>query len=125
VKTTWAAFAVVIVASSAILGWTGLRIYQQAPPIPSEVATPDGKIVVTRDDIQSGPNVWQSMGGMELGSIWGHGSTRFPRGRWSTPHGRVSSPRSASGRRGPRRPTGRTIPSPRAMQSAHPRERRT
>jgi len=30
------------------------------------------------DDIQNGQNVWQAMGGMEMGSIWGPGSYVAP-----------------------------------------------
>lgn len=29
-------------------------------------------------DIPAGQNVWQSMGGMEVGSVWGHGSYVAP-----------------------------------------------
>jgi nitric oxide reductase subunit B len=77
-KRLWAVFAAVIIGSFAVLGWTGLRIYQQAPPIPSVVATNEGRVLLTKDEIQAGQNVWQSMGGMELGSIWGHGSYVAP-----------------------------------------------
>ena len=35
----WAAFAAVIVLSFAVLGWIGVRIYQQAPPIAAAVVT--------------------------------------------------------------------------------------
>src|SRR6187455_372519 len=77
-KSKWIAFALVIGLSFAVLGWTGVRIYQEAPPIPSAVVTPDGRVLIVKDDIQTGQNVWQSMGGMELGSIWGHGSYVAP-----------------------------------------------
>jgi nitric oxide reductase subunit B len=77
-KSKWIAFALVIGVSFAVLGWTGVRIYQEAPPIPFAVITPDGRTLIVKDDIQSGQNVWQSMGGMELGSIWGHGSYVAP-----------------------------------------------
>ncbi|MFN7980874.1 MAG: hypothetical protein U0Q11_03375 [Vicinamibacterales bacterium] len=77
-KAKWTAFGAVIVLSFAVLGWTGSRIYQMAPPIPSEVRTESGQVVLTGDDIEAGQNVWQSMGGMELGSIWGHGSYVAP-----------------------------------------------
>ena len=77
-KTKWIAFASVIVASFAILLGIGVRIYQQAPPIPSAVVTPDGRVAIAGDDIRAGQNVWQSMGGMETGSIWGHGSYVAP-----------------------------------------------
>lgn len=32
----------------------------------------------TGQDIKDGQNVWQSLGGQELGSIWGHGSYVAP-----------------------------------------------
>jgi nitric oxide reductase subunit B len=74
----WLAFTAVIVLSFAVLGWTGVRIYQQAPPVPERVVTTDGRQVIGSDDILDGQNVWQSMGGMELGSVWGHGSYVAP-----------------------------------------------
>src|SRR6187455_3457273 len=77
-KSKWIAFALVIGLSFAVLGWTGVRIYQEAPPIPSAVVTPDGRVLIVKDDIQTGQNVWQSMGGMQQGSIWGHGSYVAP-----------------------------------------------
>ncbi len=77
-RAKWIAFATVIVASFAVLIWTGTRIYQQAPPIPSAVVATDGRVVLTGADIRDGQNVWQSMGGMEVGSIWGHGSYVAP-----------------------------------------------
>src|SRR4051812_29649762 len=77
-KTKWAAFATVIILSFAVLGWAGVRIYQMAPPIPNEVRTTAGDLVLTGADIETGQNVWQSMGGMEQGSIWGHGSYVAP-----------------------------------------------
>jgi nitric oxide reductase subunit B len=38
----------------------------------------DGTVVVAAGDVARGQNVWQSMGGMEVGSIWGHGSYVAP-----------------------------------------------
>ncbi len=35
-------------------------------------------MVYTRADIEKGRQVWQSMGGMQLGSIWGHGGYVAP-----------------------------------------------
>ena len=77
-RNKWIAFAAVIILSFAVLGWAGFRIYQMAPPIPSEVRTTKGEVVMTGADIEAGQNVWQSMGGMEQGSIWGHGSYVAP-----------------------------------------------
>ena len=74
----WLAFSAVLVASFAVLGWTGLRVYQEAPPIPDRVVTTDGRELIGLGAISAGQNVWQAMGGMEVGSIWGHGSYVAP-----------------------------------------------
>jgi nitric oxide reductase subunit B len=78
VKSRWITFALVVGLSFVVLGWVGVRIYQQAPPVPKEIVTADGQFVVAGSDIEAGQNVWQSMGGMEQGSIWGHGSYVAP-----------------------------------------------
>jgi nitric oxide reductase subunit B len=78
VKKLWISFAVVLVVSFSILGWIGARIFQEMPPIPSSIVTKDGRAVVADGEIARGQNVWQSMGGMEIGSIWGHGSYVAP-----------------------------------------------
>jgi nitric oxide reductase subunit B len=78
VKKLWIAFAAILVFSFSILGWIGTRIYQEMPPIPDRVVTTDGRVVVAAGETARGQNVWQSMGGMETGSIWGHGSYVAP-----------------------------------------------
>lgn len=77
-KKYWIAFSLVILVSFAVLGWVGLRIYQQAPPMPSKIVTNDGTVVLTGEEIETGQNVWQALGGMEMGSLWGHGSYVAP-----------------------------------------------
>ncbi len=77
-KKLWISFAVVLVVSFSVLGWIGTRIYQEMPPIPDRVVTSDGDVVIASGDIGRGQNVWQSMGGMQVGSIWGHGSYVAP-----------------------------------------------
>jgi len=74
----WAWLIGVIVASFAVLGYYGWEIYQVAPPIPERVVTTDGRELYTRADITTGQNVWQSMGGQEVGSVWGHGGYTAP-----------------------------------------------
>ncbi len=74
----WLAFVAVIVASFAVLGFTGVRIYQTAPPIPDRVVATDGREVIGPGEIAAGQNVWQAAGGMEMGSVWGHGSYVAP-----------------------------------------------
>jgi len=78
VQRLWVGFGLVLVLSFAVLGWTGIRIYQSAPPVPDRVITTDGRQLIGPDDIHDGQNVWQSMGGMEVGSVWGHGSYVAP-----------------------------------------------
>lgn len=77
-KKLWICFAAIIVLSFSVLGFFGREIYRQAPPIPKQVSTPDGRLLFTGEDIQDGQNVWQSIGGQELGSIWGHGAYVAP-----------------------------------------------
>src|ERR1044071_2835363 len=77
-KKLWFVFIGIFVASFAVLGWVGTEIFRQAPPIPREVVTTNGTVIVPAGDITSGQNVWQAMGGMEMGSIWGHGSYVAP-----------------------------------------------
>ncbi|GIV17345.1 MAG: nitric-oxide reductase large subunit [Armatimonadota bacterium] len=74
----WLTLAVVLLASFAVLGYYGVEIYQQAPPLPQRVITSDGQVIFTRQQIQEGQNVWQSMGGQEVGSVWGHGAYVAP-----------------------------------------------
>jgi nitric oxide reductase subunit B len=74
----WGGFVVVVLASFAVLGYYGMEIYQQAPPIPNRVVTTDGQVLWTGQDIHDGQNVWQSMGGQEVGTVWGHGAYVAP-----------------------------------------------
>jgi nitric oxide reductase subunit B len=77
-KKLWISFALVFFLSFAVLGWIGTRIYQKMPPIPDLIVTNDGTVVVPSGDIGRGQNVWQDLGGMEVGSVWGHGSYVAP-----------------------------------------------
>ena len=77
-KRLWIIFIAIFVASFAVLGWVGTEIFRQAPPIPREVVTTDGQVLIPAEEISNGQNVWQAMGGMESGSIWGHGSYVAP-----------------------------------------------
>jgi nitric oxide reductase large subunit len=74
----WTGLFVVIAASFAVLGYFGREIYRQAPPVPERVVTSDGRVLFTGQDIRNGQNVWQSFGGQQVGSIWGHGAYVAP-----------------------------------------------
>lgn len=77
-KRLWLIFGLIFTFSFAVLLWVGTEIFREAPPIPATVVTTDGKTVVGDGDISNGQNVWQAMGGMQVGSIWGHGSYVAP-----------------------------------------------
>ncbi len=77
-KKLWLIFIAIFIFSFAVLLWVGTEIFRQAPPIPTEVVTTDGQVLIKPGEISDGQNVWQSMGGMESGSIWGHGSYVAP-----------------------------------------------
>ena len=77
-KKLWIALGAVIMISFAVLLYYGSEIYQKAPPVPEQVVDKSGNILFTGQDIKDGQNVWQSIGGQEIGSIWGHGAYVAP-----------------------------------------------
>jgi nitric oxide reductase subunit B len=77
-KKLWIGFIAVMAISFSVLLYFGREIYKLAPPVPVKVVTPDGKVLFTGQDIKDGQNVWQSMGGQELGTVWGHGAYVAP-----------------------------------------------
>lgn len=77
-RKLWIALAILLVTSFSVLLWAGGEIFRAAPPMPEKVIAQDGGVVYTRADIEKGRQVWQSFGGMQLGSIWGHGAYVAP-----------------------------------------------
>ncbi len=77
-RKLWLGLAILLVASFSVLLWAGGEIFRAAPPIPEKVVSENGEVIYTRADIERGRQVWQSMGGMQLGSIWGHGGYVAP-----------------------------------------------
>ena len=77
-RKLWIGLALLLSASFAVLLFIGGEIHRQAPPMPARVAAADGTTIYDRADIEKGRQVWQSMGGMQFGSIWGHGSYVAP-----------------------------------------------
>src|SRR6476469_7194238 len=77
-KKLWATLFVVIAGSLAVLGYFGWQIYQSEPPVPNRVITQSGHVIFTGDQIRDGQNVWQSIGGQEVGTVWGHGAYVAP-----------------------------------------------
>jgi nitric oxide reductase subunit B len=77
-RRLWWGFWIIVVVSFTVLGWVGGRIYQERPPIPSEVVTTDGTVLIRAGEVSAGQAVWRALGGMEVGSVWGHGSYVAP-----------------------------------------------
>ncbi|KFN45000.1 nitric-oxide reductase large subunit [Arenimonas oryziterrae] len=77
-RKLWLALAALLAVSFTALLWMGGEIHRQAPPMPERVVTAHGVTLYTRADIETGRTVWQSFGGQQLGSIWGHGALVAP-----------------------------------------------
>jgi nitric oxide reductase subunit B len=72
------ALACVIVASFVVLLSQGLGLRRDLPPIPARIVDGSGALVAEGAAITRGQNVWQSLGGQEMGTIWGHGAYVAP-----------------------------------------------
>jgi nitric oxide reductase subunit B len=77
-KRLWIGLGLLLTIGFSVLLWMGGEIHRQQPPIPEQVVTESGQTVFSRDDIETGRTVWQSIGGQQLGSIWGHGALVAP-----------------------------------------------
>ncbi|HXS88500.1 MAG TPA: nitric-oxide reductase large subunit [Steroidobacteraceae bacterium] len=77
-RRLWIGLAALLAVSFSALLWVGGEIHRVMPPIPNAVVTEKGATILTRADIEKGRQVWQSIGGQQLGSIWGHGSYVAP-----------------------------------------------
>ena len=77
-RKLWWMLIAVLGVTFCVLGWFGREVYRQAPPIPQQVVSADGATLFTDEDILDGQTAWQSVGGMQLGSIWGHGAYQAP-----------------------------------------------
>jgi nitric oxide reductase subunit B len=77
-RKLWIGLAALLAVSFTVLLWVGSEIHRVMPPIPNAVIAENGATLLTRADIEKGRQVWQSIGGQQLGSIWGHGSYVAP-----------------------------------------------
>jgi len=74
----WLTLGAVVGGAFFVLGFFGREVYRQAPPIPALVVTASGTTLMTQEQILDGQQVWQSIGGQQVGSIWGHGAYQAP-----------------------------------------------
>src|SRR5262245_15817151 len=77
-RKLWIGLGTLLALSFATLLWIGTEIHRVMPPLPARVTAEDGRVIYSRADIEKGRQVWQSIGGHQLGSIWGHGSYVAP-----------------------------------------------
>ena len=77
-RKLWFGFIAVMVICFSVLLYFGYEIYVQKPPIPEKVVTTSGEQVFSAQEIMDGQSVWQSIGGQEMGTVWGHGSYVAP-----------------------------------------------
>ncbi|WP_051215547.1 nitric-oxide reductase large subunit [Granulicoccus phenolivorans] len=74
----WIALIGVVVFSFTVLLYMGDQIRQHKPPYPSSVVSTDGTEIISEGQILHGQQVWQSIGGQQIGSVWGHGAYVAP-----------------------------------------------
>jgi nitric oxide reductase subunit B len=75
----WYTLIGVLIVTFSLLGYYGVEVYRTAPPIPGKVLVQGSdKPLYTEESILDGQTAWQSTGGMQLGSILGHGAYQAP-----------------------------------------------
>ena len=77
-RKLWIGLGALLAISFSVLLYMGGEIHRQAPPMPERVVSTGGTVLFERADIERGRQVWQSLGGMQLGSVWGHGGYVAP-----------------------------------------------
>lgn len=77
-KKLWWTLIAILAITFGILGYFGKEVYRVAPPIPDQVVSAQGSLIMTNETILNGQTAYQSVGGMQLGSIWGHGAYQAP-----------------------------------------------
>ena len=77
-RTLWIGLVLVTLLSFSVLLFFGKEIYRLKPPIPEKVVSDSGEVLFTAQQIKDGQNVWQSIGGQQVGTVWGHGAYLAP-----------------------------------------------
>ncbi len=78
IKRLWLILIIGMTVMFGTMLFLGNEIYREAPPIPAVVKSSDGTTLYTQANIERGQNLWQSIGGMQQGSVWGHGGYLAP-----------------------------------------------
>ncbi len=78
-KKLWFTLIAILIICFSVLGYYGAEVYRTVPPIPGQVVVSDNNtVLMTKEDVMQGQSAWQSVGGMQVGSIWGHGAYQAP-----------------------------------------------
>jgi nitric oxide reductase subunit B len=78
IRNRWVLLGLSLFIAFMVLGFFGRDVYRHAPPIAERVVSDSGETLSTREGILRGQQVWQRMGGQQVGSIWGHGAYQAP-----------------------------------------------
>ncbi len=76
-KKLWMALIAVLIVGFSFLGFYGGEVYRQSPPV-VKFTDASGAELISTERIYRGQEAWQSIGGMQVGSIWGHGAYQAP-----------------------------------------------
>lgn len=78
-KKLWLGLLALLIFAFGILGGLGKEVYNEKPPIPAKyVISENQQTLFTKEDIFKGQSAWQSIGGMSVGTVWGHGAYQAP-----------------------------------------------
>lgn len=77
IRRGWISTIVIFGAGFTLMAFAGRIVYRQAPPIPT-FRVKGGDVLFTKEEVLLGQEVWQSIGGQQVGSIWGHGALQAP-----------------------------------------------
>lgn len=79
-KKLWMLLGVILAGAFFVLGYFGKEVYEERPPLDEgmQFVSESGEVIYTYQDILDGQSAWQSIGGMSVGTVWGHGAYQAP-----------------------------------------------
>jgi nitric oxide reductase subunit B len=66
------------VVGFAVLGYLAIRVYEDHAPIPKQILSEKGDVILTEDDILNGQEAFLTYGLMQYGTVYGHGAYLGP-----------------------------------------------
>ncbi len=77
-KKLWYLLFTTLIITFTLLGYMGVEVYRGAPPIPNAYVSQSGETIISHDEVLKGQESWQSTGGMQIGTVLGHGAYQAP-----------------------------------------------